>query len=102
MSVKVIIYDNFKTLIYYGKEFNSYIRTDVDLKNGFYQSIKIEDKFNITNECILRKEFDYIKIDIVFGYDKNRDTWCCNVCGVDMGKNNPRQYCGKTFCCNEI
>jgi methionyl-tRNA synthetase len=22
----------------------------------------------------------------------------CQVCGVDMGYGNPRQYCGKTYC----
>lgn len=102
MSVKVIVYDNYKTLIYFSKEFNSYIRTDVELKNGFNQSIKIKNEFDITNECILRKEFEYIEINIVFGYDEFKDTWCCSICGIDMGRNNPRQYCCKTYCCNEI
>ena len=26
------------------------------------------------------------------------DSWHCTQCGVDMGKQNPRQLCGKTFC----
>lgn len=25
----------------------------------------------------------------------------CIVCGVDMGDQNPRQYCEKTFCPHE-
>ena len=26
----------------------------------------------------------------------------CVECGVDMGPNNPRQLCGKTYCCNML
>ena len=22
----------------------------------------------------------------------------CTICGIDLGYNNPRQYCGKTYC----
>ena len=25
----------------------------------------------------------------------------CVECGIDMGYQNPRQYCGKTYCLNE-
>ena len=25
----------------------------------------------------------------------------CTQCGEDMGRSNPRQLCGKTYCCNE-
>ena len=25
----------------------------------------------------------------------------CTVCQVDMGRCNPRQLCGKTYCCSE-
>lgn len=26
------------------------------------------------------------------------DSWYCTCCGIDMGINNPRQYCCKTYC----
>ena len=25
----------------------------------------------------------------------------CVECNIDMGRSNPRQLCGKTFCCSE-
>lgn len=27
-------------------------------------------------------------------------SWYCIECGVDMGPNNPRQFCGKYMCFN--
>lgn len=29
---------------------------------------------------------------------KKEDTWYCLGCGIDMGKQNPRQYCRKIYC----
>lgn len=29
---------------------------------------------------------------------KDPETWYCTECGEDMGYNNPRQLCGKTYC----
>ena len=34
----------------------------------------------------------------IFGYDPLLDTWNCSKCGEDMGRGNPRQYCGKYYC----
>jgi len=34
------------------------------------------------------------------GFEKGKN--CCQVCGVDMGDNNPRQLCGKILCDNEL
>jgi hypothetical protein len=34
----------------------------------------------------------------VYGYNSETDSWHCIECGIDMGPNNPRQLCGKTFC----
>ena len=34
------------------------------------------------------------------GFEKGNN--CCQVCGVDMGDNNPRQLCGKILCDNEL
>ena len=31
---------------------------------------------------------------------KKEDSWYCIECGVDMGPNNPRQFCGKYMCFN--
>jgi len=36
----------------------------------------------------------------IYGYDFLEGTWHCCECGIDMGKNNPRQYCGKYECDN--
>ena len=36
----------------------------------------------------------------VYGYNKETDSWHCIICGEDMGKNNPRQLCGKYICHN--
>jgi hypothetical protein len=33
-----------------------------------------------------------------FNYDTNR----CISCNIDLGIQNPRQYCGKIFCWNLI
>lgn len=39
-------------------------------------------------------------IEKVYGYNKKTDSWHCTLCGIDMGKNNPRQLCRKSFCEN--
>jgi hypothetical protein len=46
---------------------------------------------------------DYFKKEKkrVFGYNSETESWHCLVCGVDMGKMNPRQLCRKTYCENE-
>ena len=36
----------------------------------------------------------------VYGYNTVTGSWHCLQCGIDMGKNNPRQLCGKTYCIN--
>jgi rubrerythrin len=38
------------------------------------------------------------KINKVYGYNLKTDEWHCIVCGISMGRNNPRQLCGKTKC----
>ncbi len=35
-----------------------------------------------------------------YGYNYETDSWHCNICGIDMGTNNPRQLCGKIYCSN--
>ena len=34
----------------------------------------------------------------VYGHNSKTDEWHCTQCGVSMGKDNPRQLCGKYFC----
>jgi hypothetical protein len=36
----------------------------------------------------------------IFGYNSDTESWHCTQCGEDMGKHNPRQLCGKTYCPN--
>ena len=36
----------------------------------------------------------------IFGFNSITESWHCVECGEDMGKLNPRQLCGKTFCFN--
>lgn len=52
----------------------------------------MKQKF-ITDFYKIKKETNKIK-----GYNKKTNSWHCLECGCDMGKNNPRQYCGKTCC----
>lgn len=52
-----------------------------------YKTTLITDYFKPTNE-------------IVYGYNPKTDECHCLICGVSMGKNNPRQLCGKTRCIN--
>ena len=41
-----------------------------------------------------------IKPNKVYGLNFETQSWHCLLCGEDMGINNPRQLCGKTFCEN--
>ena len=34
----------------------------------------------------------------VYGYNKQTDCWHCMECGINMGKSNSRQLCGKYQC----
>ena len=42
--------------------------------------------------------FKIVKKRKICGYNKLSNSWHCMICGVDMGKHNPRQYCRKTYC----
>ncbi len=45
---------------------------------------------------------DYYKSNkIIRGYNIKTGEWHCLICGISMGKNNPRQLCAKTYCENE-
>lgn len=38
--------------------------------------------------------------EVVYGYNSKTDDWHCTLCGISMGRNNPRQLCRKTYCDN--
>ena len=46
-------------------------------------------------QTIITDYYDKIKI---YGYNKNTNNWHCMNCGINLGSNNPRQLCGKTYC----
>ena len=39
-----------------------------------------------------------IKNEKIRGYNPHTDSWHCTECGIDMGKMNSRQLCGKIYC----
>lgn len=43
---------------------------------------------------------DYYKLKKIYGYNDKTDEWHCTLCGISMGKDNPRQLCGKIICYN--
>ncbi len=49
-----------------------------------------------------QKEECVIKIDCekIYGYNKDTGNWHCIECGENMGSNNSRQLCGKSYCYN--
>jgi hypothetical protein len=42
-----------------------------------------------------------VETKIFGGFNTITGTWHCTSCGEDMGKQNPRQYCGKSRCHQE-
>jgi hypothetical protein len=52
-------------------------------------------------QTLITDYFKYInKSKKIYGYNIINNSWHCLTCGIDMGINNPRQLCGKTFCRN--
>jgi hypothetical protein len=41
---------------------------------------------------------DYYKAIKIYGYNAITDEFHCMVCGIPLGKNNPRQLCYKSYC----
>jgi hypothetical protein len=37
----------------------------------------------------------------IYGFNPITMSWHCILCGIDIGKYNPRQYCGKSHCYNK-
>lgn len=60
----------------------------------------ITDYFEKKRKTIDDYDFITNKKNKVYGYNPETDSWHCLECGDDMGRNNPRQLCGKYFCRN--
>jgi hypothetical protein len=67
------------------------------LKNKYFGIISIENT-NMKQTLIT----DYYKPIKIFGYNAITQMWHCLQCGINMGKNNSRQLCGKTYCYDEF
>ena len=55
------------------------------------------EKNDIKKEKEIKNEKD-IKNEKIRGYNPHTDSWHCTECGIDMGKMNSRQLCGKIYC----
>ena len=61
--------------------------------------IRHEDGLSETFEEFAR----YVMENLSFDMDEEEPVINrCIVCGIDMGEDNPRQYCEKTYCPEEI
>ena len=66
-----------------------------DVKTNFYNTFPIENgSYYVGNPYELGEKQFYKCIG------ESESNYCVS-CGVDMGENNPRQYCRKTYCPNE-
>jgi len=68
----------------------------------FFPVKKTKSKRNIQSLIIDYFEYEQKQNKpVVYGYNSQTDSWHCLICGEDMGKTNPRQLCGKTYCYNK-
>ena len=58
----------------------------------FIEKDEKDDNDNNENEKNKNKK------NIIRGYNPRTDSWHCIECGIDMGKMNSRQFCGKIYC----
>jgi hypothetical protein len=73
------------------KLITDYFGSDND-SNSYSYSNSYSKKIEIDNFDNLEKK--------VYGYNPKTNSWHCTMCGIDMGENNPRQLCRKTWCEN--
>ena len=62
----------------------------------FFKRISNNTKADVNQTKIT----DFFKKKIVYGYCNKTGSWHCLICGANMGPNNPRQICGKSYCHN--
>lgn len=65
-------------------------------------NIDLAMDINKMKQTLITDYFDKVQIKKIYGYDPKTDCWFCTKCGINMGKNNPRQLCRKTYCENEF
>ena len=58
-----------------------------------------EPEMELTSDYEFNEE-EYIRDNLVLGYNSETQHWHCVLCGEDLGLNS-RQLCGKTFCYSE-
>ena len=91
MSVQTLITDYFP--IHLNKKKPIYNQTLIT--DYFKKQILPDIDTNInTNEIVHKKNKK------VYGFNSETNSWHCLDCGDDMGPSNPRQLCGKYYCCN--
>jgi hypothetical protein len=56
------------------------------------------DEFDNNTDKLSKKHKE--SVQIIKGYNMLTDSWHCLECGIDMGRHNPRQLCGKIYCEN--
>tara|TARA_B100001093_G_scaffold517631_1_gene599806 strand:+ start:4012 stop:4263 length:252 start_codon:yes stop_codon:yes gene_type:complete len=58
---------------------------------------------SIQEESDYYLNFESIVEDLIESINRNKEGIInrCVECNIDMGRSNPRQLCGKTFCCSE-
>ena len=56
---------------------------------NYFKEIEKDEKDEKNNEK---------KNEKIRGYNPHTDSWHCIECGIDMGKMNSRQFCGKIYC----
>ncbi len=68
------------------------------IENKLYKLI-----VEIENKTDTYLNFENILINFRELIDNNKEGMInrCVECNIDMGRSNPRQLCGKTFCCSE-
>ena len=61
----------------------------------------ITDYFTIkSNQKLITNYYTPVECK-VYGYNEKTQSWHCLQCGIDMGPQNPRQLCGKSYCYND-
>jgi hypothetical protein len=66
-----------------------------DVETNFYNTFSAEN-----GSYFVDKPYELGVKQFYKCVDNDKSNYCIS-CGVDMGENNPRQYCRKTYCPNE-
>ena len=77
--------------------YNPYDLTDSDENENLkFKQEKLDKKINSSSSNF--SNFSNFPNEKIYGYNSNTNSWHCVNCGIDMGPQNPRQLCGKTYC----